>query len=194
MSALESLKIASPCSADWSAMNGTDQVRHCDQCSLNVFNISAMTRAEAEALIQEAEGRLCVRMYQRADGTVMTRDCPVGAARKRRRMAFFASVFTGLMGLAATATAFALRRPAQCPTGNPATTSTSLTSGLGDVEPFKTLATWFPSWFPQQTPPPQGQMLMGDVAFIPPPTPVPSGNSGSANSGNTSSTNNGSQP
>jgi hypothetical protein len=65
-------------------MSGDERVRHCAQCHLNVYDLSAMTRAEAEALIEEAEGSLCVRLYRRADGTVLTADCPVGVAAARR--------------------------------------------------------------------------------------------------------------
>ena len=57
-------------------MCGTDRVRRCDACGLLVYNLSAMTVGEALALIQETEGRRCVRFYRRADGTVLTRDCP----------------------------------------------------------------------------------------------------------------------
>ena len=59
--------------------------RFCGECSLNVYNLSGMTRDEAENLIQNAEGRLCVRFYQRADGTVITEDCPVGWAKVKKR-------------------------------------------------------------------------------------------------------------
>jgi hypothetical protein len=76
--ALEDIRIASPCKADWAKMRGDARVRFCDSCSLNVYNISEMTRAAAEALIRNAEGRPCIRLYRRADGTVLTRDCPRG--------------------------------------------------------------------------------------------------------------------
>jgi len=52
---------------------------------MNVYNLSDMTRAEAEALVTKAEGRLCIRYYQRKDGTVLTRDCPTGVRIRRRR-------------------------------------------------------------------------------------------------------------
>lgn len=73
------LKIASPCPASWDDMEGDDRVRFCPECELNVYNIASMTEAEAVELIAEREGRVCVRLYQREDGTVLTRDCPVGA-------------------------------------------------------------------------------------------------------------------
>ena len=88
---LDRLEIASPCSASWEQMVGDDLVRHCDSCRLNVYNLSGMTRDEAETLMQEREGRLCVRFYRRADGTVLTRDCPVGLRAIRRRLARIAA-------------------------------------------------------------------------------------------------------
>jgi hypothetical protein len=32
-----------------------------------------MTRAQAEQLVQEKEGKLCTRFYRRTDGTILTR-------------------------------------------------------------------------------------------------------------------------
>jgi len=78
---LNRVKIASPCRADWNSMKGNDRARFCDQCQKNVFNLSAMTSHEAAALIRSTEGRLCVRLYRREDGTVLTGNCPVGVAR-----------------------------------------------------------------------------------------------------------------
>jgi len=59
-------------------MPGTDRVRHCSQCGKNVYSLSAMTRREAEKLLRETEGSLCMRLYRRADGTVLTENCPAG--------------------------------------------------------------------------------------------------------------------
>jgi hypothetical protein len=89
---LEHIRIATPCRADWDDMSGDEQVRFCGKCEKNVYNISEMTRAEAEALVREKEGRLCVRMYQRADGTIITADCPVGVRRARLRARIWARV------------------------------------------------------------------------------------------------------
>jgi len=63
-----------------------ERVRHCGECKLNVYNLSEMTQTEAEGLIRKHEGRLCVRYYQRADGTVLTRNCPVGEVLQRPMM------------------------------------------------------------------------------------------------------------
>ncbi|MEO8876787.1 MAG: hypothetical protein ABI461_14435 [Polyangiaceae bacterium] len=79
---LANAKIASPCSADWEKMEGDDEVRFCRGCQKNVFNLSAMTAEDAEAVLQEKEGDLCARLYRRKDGTVLTTDCSVGVRKK----------------------------------------------------------------------------------------------------------------
>ena len=83
---LKHVRVASPCKADWDQMIGSDRVRFCGECSLNVYNLSAMTRDEAESLIARTEGRLCVRFYRRNDGSILTQDCPVGLRAIRRRL------------------------------------------------------------------------------------------------------------
>jgi len=82
---LDNIRVAAPCSADWARMEGDDRVRACGDCNTNVYNLSGMTREEAEALILEKEGRLCVRYYRRADGTILFGDCTIGVKRRRRR-------------------------------------------------------------------------------------------------------------
>lgn len=81
------MRVASPCGVSWETMEGEGRVRFCRLCSLNVYDISGMTRAEAEALVLKTEGRLCARLTRRADGTVLTKDCPVGLRAMRVRAA-----------------------------------------------------------------------------------------------------------
>lgn len=105
-SPLERVSVATPCPADWDRMVGGDRVRFCGQCQLNVYNLSAMSRDEAESLIARTEGRLCVRFYRRRDGAIITEDCPVGLrALKRRvtriRRALISSALGLLAGLGA---------------------------------------------------------------------------------------------
>jgi len=99
---LDNIKVASPCSQDWGAMIGSERKRYCGDCKLNVYNLSGMTRDEAENLIQNSEGRLCVRFFRRADGTVLTQDCPVGwravKVRATKMATAFASLIFGLLG------------------------------------------------------------------------------------------------
>lgn len=99
---LNSVKISSPCSADWEDMIGNARRRFCGQCELNVYNLSEMTKREAEELINQTEGRLCVRYYKRPDGTILTRDCPVGLQALRRRVSRIRNaVVSSLLGLLA---------------------------------------------------------------------------------------------
>jgi len=85
---LKNVQVASPCRADWDLMIGTDRIRFCGQCNLNVYNLSAMKRTDAESLILRNEGRLCVRFYRRPDGSIITQDCPVGLQAIRRKMSY----------------------------------------------------------------------------------------------------------
>jgi len=78
---LENVRVASPCQTSWEKMQGDDRVRHCQECKLNVYNLSEMTRKDAERLIAKSEGRLCVRFYRRADGTSLPGTAPEGCAR-----------------------------------------------------------------------------------------------------------------
>ena len=107
-SPLDSVRVASPCSADWDAMIGNNRQRFCGQCKMNVYNLSEMTKAEAENLISNAEGRLCARFYKRSDGTVITKDCPVGWQAAKKRMtaiwtALASVLFTALGSIGVTA-------------------------------------------------------------------------------------------
>ena len=97
---LEDLRIASPCPVSWETMTGDERVRHCRECGLNVYDISRLTRAEAERLVSTTEGRLCGRLFRRADGTVLTADCPVGwRAVKRRTARAAGAALTALLSL-----------------------------------------------------------------------------------------------
>jgi len=87
---LESVRVASPCSANWDEMAGDGPVRFCGQCEKNVYNLSEMSRAEGEALVAAQEETMCVRLYRRADGTVLTSDCPVGVEKLRLRARLWA--------------------------------------------------------------------------------------------------------
>src|SRR5262249_10539856 len=104
---LQNVKVASPCPAAWSGMESVDgdRVKYCGECKKNVYNLSAMTQSEAEGLLRKHEGHLCVRYYQRRDGTVLTTDCPVGVRAVRhmflRRSVATAALF--LLGLGALA-------------------------------------------------------------------------------------------
>ena len=89
-SPLKSVRVASPCPADWDQMLGNDRSRFCGQCNLNVYNLSAMSRSEAEDFIARSEGRVCIRYYRRKDGSIITENCPVGLRALRKKMSYVA--------------------------------------------------------------------------------------------------------
>ncbi len=98
---LSQVQVASPCTADWNEMAGDEFVRFCGECSKNVYNLSALTTEAAIDLIREKEGNLCGRFYRRADGTMLTADCPVGVrhrVRRRNRLAALAASVFSLCG------------------------------------------------------------------------------------------------
>jgi len=98
-SPLDNIRVTSPCSANWNEMYGNERKRFCGDCKLNVYNLSDMTRQEAENLIVSSEGRLCVRFFRRTDGTILTKNCPVGwQAVKRRVSRVGAAAFSILAG------------------------------------------------------------------------------------------------
>lgn len=97
---IQNIRIASPCPADWNAMAGDDRARHCSDCNLNVYNLSAMTEREVQSLIAKSQGRVCGRFYRRADGTILTQDCPRGLRAAARRVSRTATaVLTAVMSV-----------------------------------------------------------------------------------------------
>ena len=137
---LNDIRIASPCHEAWDRMTGDDRARHCGSCDKTVYNLSAMTADQAAELFLAREGRVCVRLYRRHDGTVLTADCPVGrAARLRRRVRNAALVAASWLGLI------------------PAT-------GCEDRGSRTTATTGVPAWSR-----PDDQCLMGEPVYVPPP-------------------------
>ena len=97
---INKLKVASPCPVGWESMKGDDRTRHCDVCKLNVYNISELSRNEVANLVASNRDRLCVRLYRRADGTVLTKDCPVGFRAYQKKLALYAgAALSAILGL-----------------------------------------------------------------------------------------------
>lgn len=160
--ALDQIRIASPCSERWEDMSGDERTRHCDKCNLKVHNLAAMSRAEAEALFQDAAGRrVCAMFYRRADGTVLTRDCPVGLAKVRASVRRTAARIAAALGLASVGTVAGMTQDA------------TLTGRLREWQPFTAVAKWLVPVVPPMAPGvPRGGMpmrLLGDVCIPPPP-------------------------
>jgi TonB family protein len=90
-SLLDNIEIAAPCSVSWESMTGDEKKRFCRHCRLNVYNISEMSSAEAQQLLFNSDSSkpLCVRLYRRFDGTVITKNCPVGLKKIRAQWCRF---------------------------------------------------------------------------------------------------------
>lgn len=160
---LDNLQVASPCSESWSDMVGDDTARFCLKCDKNVYDLSSMTRAEAEGLIVAKEGELCVRFYRRADGTMLTADCPVGVTRKRRRrIAAFTMLGAGLASVGAF-----FFETQTCHTQG----SISMPVAEGDVA----VMGFAPAPLPLPPPEPSAEMTMGKrtMGAVPPVHPEP---------------------
>jgi hypothetical protein len=108
------IRIASPCDVPWSSMKGTNAVRFCDQCRLNVYNVEELSSYEVRELILKTEGRVCMRLFKRFDGTLLTKDCPRGLAvfgqvwrqsRQRAETVGVASYVAVIMAIAVSAIA-----------------------------------------------------------------------------------------
>lgn len=97
---INNVRIASPCHVGWEKMAGDARKRFCESCSLNVYNVAEMTEDEVSAMITRTEGRVCARIYRRADGTIITRDCPVGLTAYRKRVSRLAgATIAAVLGL-----------------------------------------------------------------------------------------------
>ncbi|MGE3107936.1 MAG: hypothetical protein AB7G11_10590 [Phycisphaerales bacterium] len=165
---LDQIRVASPCTEPWDGMTGDEKSRRCARCNLNVHNLTAMTRAEAEAFLARAgEGRVCVRFFQRHDGTVLTQDCPVGVARARaalRRGVARIAAALGLLG-AGTAMGAAMEQRG------------AMSGRLRDWRPIAAVAEWLvPSVPPMPPAVRRGGMWIAGMRCAPP-APIPPGTS-----------------
>ncbi len=104
--ALDKVSLAKPCSQNWDEMVGDERERFCNQCSLNVYNLSSMTRGEAEEFLQlRNDGSVCLNYAADAKGKVITDDCPrpLRSIRDRVRPVLkVASSFAAAFGLFVT--------------------------------------------------------------------------------------------
>jgi hypothetical protein len=158
-SLLDALKIPTPCPASWDRMTGDDRVRFCRECRLNVYTLSSMTRAEAEELLREKEGRVCVRYYERADGTVLTQPCPGALAAARRVVVRGAALLAGFVALLLALVDLGIV-PAPLLRG-----SDERNLPLREIEPIRSIVDWLLPGTP-------GRWVAGEAPRLPPPPTV----------------------
>lgn len=99
---LDDISIASPCSVPWESMAGDERIRFCQKCNLSVYNISELSSKEVVDLL-ELQNHLgsklpCMRLFKRADGTVLTGDCPIGVRRLEHVRRLWRRIAAALLG------------------------------------------------------------------------------------------------
>lgn len=96
--ALDVIEVKNPCTADWTQMSGDARRRFCSHCNKFVHNLSEMPSDEAEKLVCESGGNLCVRFARDAQsGKILTLDyAPVPKSSRRRAIATIASVIAAV--------------------------------------------------------------------------------------------------
>ncbi|HEY9715399.1 MAG TPA: hypothetical protein V6C72_18140 [Chroococcales cyanobacterium] len=161
---LENLKIAAPCNASWDDMEGNDRVRACGQCQKNVYNISDMTGDEAEAFLAENGYTVCMRFYQRADGTIITDNCPVGLRKIRDGVKRLARTAAALVSFVISISAVSAQ--------DSATKSTSNQGSASDCDKSKnkqanSTTTTEPARMMMGAPAPIAQVKMGEPEAVP---------------------------
>lgn len=134
---LEQIRVTSPCHADWNSMKqvspGDDRTRFCAGCCKNVYNLSLMTRAEAQQVVQDHDGHLCVRFQLQENGTMHTRDdSPLPPSSEIHLRGSWPTLFV-IAGLVAILTACTL---AGCA---PSTLDEAVTELSSEVSPGKHL-------------------------------------------------------
>ena len=83
---LDAITIRSPCTVPWESMKGNERRRFCDRCRLHVHDVSELTPREAVALLRRTGGDVCLRVWRRPDGRVVTKDCGRVRVALERRM------------------------------------------------------------------------------------------------------------
>jgi hypothetical protein len=161
---IDSARIATPCPARWAEMEGDDRMRYCSLCKLNVYDVSEMTRDQADDLIRTTSGRLCMRLHMRADGRILTRDCPVGKSAIRKRLALVIASGAAILiaGLGKASSVRSTKAPAESDFG---VLYAKAKQKVPDSGVFGKKGPTPPS--------PATHVLTGMVALPPPPAPGP---------------------
>jgi hypothetical protein len=95
-SLIDSIEVKTPCSEDWSRMEGSEKIRFCGHCAKDVNNISELTRKEAMRLVRDSGGNLCIRYIKNPSS-----DKPVFADRLYR-ITKRAGLAAGVLGASLT--------------------------------------------------------------------------------------------
>ncbi|MCB9908600.1 MAG: hypothetical protein H6830_12845 [Planctomycetes bacterium] len=90
------LRIDNPCPRTWEGLQGDGARRFCSECQLHVLDGTRLTKDEAERLVHEGEGRVCMRVPVGPDGRLLFRD-PEQARRSGLRAFGWAVAASGVL-------------------------------------------------------------------------------------------------
>jgi hypothetical protein len=68
--------VPNPCHEDWDKLTPEERGHFCTVCQTKVWDLSSLTKEEAEEFLRETEGDLCVS-YEEKGGEVVHREAPV---------------------------------------------------------------------------------------------------------------------
>lgn len=112
-------------------MTGNRQIRFCSHCANDVHDISAMTRAKAEKLVKNSNGKLCVRYVKNPHGKLIT--APMKLTQIKRQTAFATGILATSLTLSALT--YAQGQPIQSQ-GNPNQTQKDKPQKTGQNQTF----------------------------------------------------------
>ncbi len=124
---LEQVRVGNPCPKQWEELRGDAQVRFCDECELRVFNLSEMTRDEAQSLLDAHPDRLCVCYRPNTTGGVTPLDYQTVKPRRPMRWWYALGAF-GAIAATAVEAIFFFGRP------KPAVVTPMI---MGDIAPVQ---------------------------------------------------------
>ncbi len=114
---LDVIQVSKPCQADWEQMTGDDKHRFCSHCNKWVHNLSAMPTEEAERLVCESAGNVCVRFARDAvTGATLTLNyAPKPQTSRRRALATIASIGAAIVAAGTMGAIQLMRKTAPAP-------------------------------------------------------------------------------
>src|SRR5205814_2356963 len=77
------------------AMVGDERVRFCDHCQFSVQNLSNMTHDEAQKIVDDSTGRLCVCYSLTTEGRIQTLDYQTAPKQARSTRFWIVSATVG---------------------------------------------------------------------------------------------------
>lgn len=69
---LNNFEVPKPCSMNWDEMNGSEEIRHCDRCQHQIYNLSEMPKRRALKVLNQTNEKVCITYLQDENNKVIT--------------------------------------------------------------------------------------------------------------------------